>query len=49
MVGSGGGKDGTMSQLVAAKGCWLSAKDHLGEKIYPRVIPRKMVGNKFNT
>ena len=46
MAGSGGGEDGTMSQLVATRSCWLPAEDHLGEIFSPRDVTHKMVGNR---
>ena len=45
MAGSGGGDNGTLSYLVAARGCCLLAEDHLGEKNYPRDITHKVVVN----
>jgi len=36
MAGSGGGNNGTSSYLVAVRGCWLLAEDHLGEIFSPR-------------
>ena len=35
MVGSDSGDNGTSSYLVAVKGYWLMAEDHLGENISP--------------
>ena len=31
---------------MAARDCWLPLEDHHGEKISPRDITHKMVGNK---
>lgn len=48
MAGPGGRQNGTMSQLVVARGWWLMVEDHLEEIFYPRDITHKMVGNMTN-
>ena len=34
---------------MAPRGCWLSVEDHLREKLSPRDITHKMVGNSVVT
>jgi len=41
MASSSGGDDGTLSYLMAARGCWLPIEDNVGEKNSPMGVTHR--------